>query len=40
VNQLALDDKGWSLTDERTQALLSRLKASGVPLSDYVSGKI
>ena len=40
VNQLVLDDKGWSLTDERTQALLSRLKALGVPLSDYVSGKI
>ena len=40
VNQLALDDKGWSLADERTQALLTRLKASGVPLSEYVSGKI
>jgi hypothetical protein len=40
VNQLALDDKGWSLTDERTQALLSRLKESGISLNDYVSGKI
>ena len=40
VNQLVLDDKGWFLTDERTQALLSRLKALGVPLSDYLSGKI
>jgi hypothetical protein len=40
VNQLALDDKGWSLTDESTQALLSRLKASGVPLSKYIGGKI
>ena len=40
VNQLALDDKGWSLTDERTQALLDKLKATGVPLSEYVDGKI
>jgi hypothetical protein len=40
VNRLSLDDKGWSLTDERTQALLTKIKASGVPLDNFVSGKI
>ena len=40
VNQLALDDNGWSLTNEGTQALLDKLKGAGVPLGEYVSGKI
>ncbi len=40
VNQSALDDKGWSLADESTQALLEKLKATGVPLGEYVRGKI
>jgi len=40
VNQLALDDKGWSLTDERTQALLRLINAKGIPLCEYVDGKI
>ena len=29
VNQTLLDDGGWSLTDERTQALLEKLKEAG-----------
>jgi len=40
VNQLALDDNGWSLTDEGTQALLDKLKGMGVSLGEYVGGKI
>ncbi len=40
VKQSDLDDSGWSLADERTQALLAKLKAAGVPLGEYVNGKI
>jgi hypothetical protein len=40
VNQSALDDKGWSLADERTQTLLRKINSKGVPLSEYVGGKI
>ena len=40
VNQLTLDDSGWSLADEATQALLDKLKGKGVPLGEYVGGKI
>src|SRR3990172_2774632 len=35
-----LDDTGWSLTDERSAALLNKLKKTGVPLKEYVKGKI
>lgn len=40
VRQSDLDDSGWSLSDERTQALLVKLKVAGVPLGEYVGGKI
>jgi len=40
VRQAALDSGGWSLVDERTQALLDKLRRSGVPLGDYVNGRI
>jgi len=40
VQRDSLDDTGWSLTDERTQALLKKLKAQGIPLGEYVKGKI
>jgi len=40
VNQSALDDKGWSLSDERTQKLLGKIKSKGVPLGEYVGGNI
>jgi len=40
VRQSDQDDSGWSLANERTQALLAKLKASGVPLGEYVQGKI
>ena len=40
VNQSALDDNGWSLADENTQALLGKINLKGVALSEYVGGKI
>ncbi|GLI46242.1 Eco57I restriction-modification methylase domain-containing protein [Methanoculleus bourgensis] len=40
VNQTYLDDEGWPLADEKTQALLEKIKAAGVPLGTYVDGKI
>jgi hypothetical protein len=36
VNQLTLDDEGWSLANVKTQALLTKIKANGVPLSKYI----
>jgi hypothetical protein len=40
VNQGGLDDGGWSLVDEETQAVLDKLRKTGVPLGKYVDGKI
>jgi hypothetical protein len=40
IRQTDLDDSGWSLADEKTQALLDKLKGAGVPLGEYVQGKI
>ena len=31
---------GWSLSDEKTAALLEKLRKSGTPLGEYVGGKI
>jgi hypothetical protein len=40
VKKSALEHIGWSLVDEKTQALLKKLKSKGVPLGEYVNGKI
>ena len=40
VLQKDLDDTGWSLAEEKTQKLLMKLKGSGVPLGEYVGGKV
>jgi type I restriction-modification system DNA methylase subunit len=40
VNQMKLDDSGWSLSNESAQALLEKLRAVGIPLGEYVRGKI
>jgi type I restriction-modification system DNA methylase subunit len=40
VSQKHLDDGGWSLTGETSRALLEKLKAAGVPLGEYVEGKV
>lgn len=35
-----LHDVGWSLADQRTAALLAKLRATGKPLGEVVAGKI
>lgn len=40
VNKLSLEDKGWSLSDENTQNILSQLKSKGITLEKYVEGKV
>ncbi|WP_144605758.1 class I SAM-dependent DNA methyltransferase [Algoriphagus algorifonticola] len=40
VSPAGLSEAGWTLTDSRSQALLLKLKSQGVPLSEYVDGKI
>ncbi|MGF1639015.1 MAG: class I SAM-dependent DNA methyltransferase [Cyclobacteriaceae bacterium] len=40
VNLEELSPDGWALSDTRIQALLSKIKSKGVPLSEYVNGKI
>jgi len=40
INQSGLDDSGWSLVSEGVQELLKKLHRMGVPLGDYVEGKI
>jgi len=40
VNQELLSDSGWSLVDDKTQGLLEKIKSAGVPLGEYVDGKI
>ena len=36
----SLQDTGWLLTHSATQNLLTKLRATGVPLGEYVNGKI
>ncbi len=40
INKTSLADKGWSLANEQAQALLNKLQKVGMPLGDYVKGKI
>ena len=40
VNQTTLDERGWSLVNEQSQALLHKFRNTGVPLVQYVNGKI
>jgi hypothetical protein len=35
-----LQSEGWALLDSRTQQLLAKLKSAGIPLGEYVNGKI
>lgn len=35
-----LDDEGWTLADAATQRLMDKIRANGVPLGEYVGGKI
>ena len=40
VEQALLEDNGWSLGNRDMQNLLDKLRKSGVPLSEYVNGRI
>jgi hypothetical protein len=35
-----LKDSGWSLSDDKTESLLNKIRAAGIPLNQYVNGKI
>ena len=38
--QSALSEEGWTLADARTQQLMEKLRQAGIPLGEYVEGKI
>ena len=40
IDRKSLSEQGWSLANKKTQSLLAKLKTQGVPLGDYVNGKI
>src|ERR1035437_10136226 len=40
INKESLNDEGWHLGNEAEQALLKKLQIVGVPLGEYVKGKI
>ena len=40
IGQSSLDDAGWNLGSETEQKLLAKIKATGIPLGEYVKGKI
>ena len=40
VSTSSLSDKGWSLVNEQSQSLLDKLRKIGMPLGEYVKGKI
>jgi hypothetical protein len=39
INRETLDDFGWSLADEKNQAILEKIKSSGIPLGKFLNGK-
>ena len=39
-NQQSLEDEGWNLGSETEQQLLKKLQSAGIPLGEYVKGKI
>jgi hypothetical protein len=40
VNQNTLDESGWSLVNRSTQDVLNKIRKAGIPLGEYVEGKI
>ena len=40
VRQNMLDESGWALVNQKAQGLLDKLRKTGVPLGEYVNGKI
>jgi len=39
-SQTSLSAEGWNLSDTKVQELLEKLKSKGIPLGEYVEGKI
>ncbi len=39
VRYEALQEKGWTLSDSKSQELMAKLRAAGKPLGEYVEGK-
>lgn len=40
LNQQSLDDSGWNLSSDTEQNLLKKIMSAGIPLGQYVKGKI
>jgi len=40
IHQSSLDDTGWNLGSETEQQLLAKIRSAGIPLGEYVKGKI
>ena len=40
LNQQGLDESGWALVNEKEKELLDKIRSVGVPLGEYVGGKI
>ena len=40
LSQSSLDDKGWNLSSNQEQELLKKIHNTGIPLGEYVKGKI
>jgi len=40
VHQASLEDSGWNLGSEAEQQLLQKIRGAGIPLGEYVNGKI
>ena len=40
ISRRTLDNKGWSLANPQKQALLEKIRNAGVPLGEYLDGKI
>lgn len=40
ISRGALSGDAWSLTDDRSRALLEKIRGTGVPLGEYLGGKI
>lgn len=40
INTASMNDDGWNLSPSTTQNLLEKLKTQGIPLGEYVNGKI
>ena len=39
VDVNSLEDKGWSLSNNKESALLNKIKKAGIALGEYVDGK-